>query len=274
MKLAVLIKQVPMVSELPWDRKTGELKREMAGGMMNPACRHALEAALRLKEKHGGEIGVISMGPPAAEEVLREALALGADRAWLLCDPGFAGADTLATSYALARAVSVLEPGFDLLLLGCQTADSETGQVGPQVAAELDVPSATYVEELSVDEGSKKVKASRVQDGFLEKLEMDFPAVLSISTHRYHPRDVSMIGLAAAFDQGEFSVLSPADIWCDLTQVGRVGSGSRIAKVYSPTADHKGELISGAPKKIVSTLLEKYGDRMAGLIGRDLGGGK
>ena len=131
MKLVVFMKQVPAVSELPWNPKTGSLRRDRAQGMMNPACRHALEAALRLKEAHGGEITAISMGPPSAEEILRQAMALGADRAVLLSDRRLAGADTPATSYTLSLAVRAMCPGFDLLLLGSHTTDSETGQVGP-----------------------------------------------------------------------------------------------------------------------------------------------
>jgi electron transfer flavoprotein beta subunit len=134
MNMVVCIKQVPMVSELPWDPATGTLRREMSEGMMNPACRHALEAALQLKALHGGTVTVMSMGPPMAEEVLRQAIALGADRGLLISDPLMAGADTYATSLTLARAIKVYCPCFDLILCGCQTSDSETAQVGPQVA--------------------------------------------------------------------------------------------------------------------------------------------
>ena len=98
MNLVVCLKQVPMVTELPWDEKTGTLRRDLAAGMMNPACKHALEAALQIKEKYSANITAITMGPAAAQEILREALALGADRAILICDKLLAGSDTFATS--------------------------------------------------------------------------------------------------------------------------------------------------------------------------------
>ena len=114
LKLVVCIKQVPMVTELPWDEKTGTLRRDLAAGMMNPACKHALEAALQIKEKFSAKITVITMGPPAAEEVLREALALGADEAILICDRLLAGSDTYATSLILKEAIKKKCPKFDL----------------------------------------------------------------------------------------------------------------------------------------------------------------
>ena len=138
LKLIVCIKQVPMVSELPWDSKTGTLKRDMAEGMMNPACKHALEAALQIKNHHLAHITTLSMGPPMAEEILRESLAMGADRGILLTDPRMAGADTLITSYTLARAIIKECPDFDLILCGCHTSDSERSRsagAGPECSA-------------------------------------------------------------------------------------------------------------------------------------------
>jgi len=150
LKLVVCVKQVPRVTELPWDEKTGTLRRELAAGMMNPACKHALEAALQIKEYLSATVTVITMGPPAAEEVLREALALGADRAILICDQLLAGSDTFATSLVLKEAIKKKCPKFDLILCGTYTADSETAQVGPQLAEELDLPAAAYVEKLEI----------------------------------------------------------------------------------------------------------------------------
>ena len=140
LKLIVCVKQVPMVSELPWESRTRTLRRDLAEGMLNPACSHALEAALQLKEKVGAHITVITMGPPMAEEVLFEALALGADRGVLLTDRRMAGSDTFATSFILARAIEKTCPDFDLVLCGCYTSDSETSQVGPQLVEELNIP--------------------------------------------------------------------------------------------------------------------------------------
>jgi electron transfer flavoprotein beta subunit len=118
--------------------------------MMNPACKHAVEAALQLGETHGASVTVLTMGPPVAEEVLREALAMGAHRAILICDRMLAGSDTYATSFVLARAIQKEVPGCDLILCGAYTSDSETAQVGPQLAEELKLPAAAYAEHLGI----------------------------------------------------------------------------------------------------------------------------
>ena len=150
LNIVVCIKQVPMVTELPWDEKTGTLRRDLAAGMMNPACKRAVEAALQIKEKQHASLTVITMGPPVAEEVLREALAMGADRGILICDPMLKGSDTYATSFVLAEAIKKESPDCDLILCGAYTSDSETAQVGPQLAEELSVPAAAYVENLDI----------------------------------------------------------------------------------------------------------------------------
>jgi electron transfer flavoprotein beta subunit len=268
MNLIVFIKQVPMVSELPWDKRTGRLKRERSEGMMNPACRHALEVALELKDRHGGDITVISMGPPAAEEVLREALAMGADRAVLLSDPRLAGADTPATSYTLSLAVRAVCPDYDLLLLGCHSSDSETGQVGPHLAEELGLPGPAYVESLEVE--GRTLTVERYCDGFWETLEMDLPALVTITTQGRTPRDIPLSGMERAFAPSRLTVLNATDLKADLSLVGWAGSASRILRVYSPTADKKGLVMSGAPKKCAAELLDRFGDRLVGLIGKDL----
>ncbi|KMY67956.1 hypothetical protein AAU61_08925 [Desulfocarbo indianensis] len=270
MRIVVFVKQVPAVSELPWDAKTGQLRREAAEGMMDPAAKRALEAALRLKDAHGAQVIVISMGPPSAEETLREAVAMGADRGFLLCDPRLAGADTLATSYTLARAVGALSPDFDLILLGCHSADSETGQVGPHLAEELGLPAAAYVEKMALK--GRKLTVERVSDGWLETLEMDLPALLTVTARAFRPRPVPMTGLEQAFGQGEVFILSAADLRADPEHVGWAGSAGRIIKIYAPAAQKKGELIQGTPKACVRELMARFGDRLGGLLAKDLSG--
>lgn len=270
MKLVVLVKQVPMASELPWDASSGRLKREQSAGMMNPACKHALEAGLRLKQSEGGLLTVVSMGPPQAEEVLREALALGADEAVLVSDPRLAGADTLATSAALAAAVHAIRPDFDLLLLGCRTSDSETGQVGPQLAEELDLAAVFEVEHMELT--GRSLTVHRVSDDFLETLELTLPALLTITTQEFLPRDTPLAGVERAFAQAEIRVMDMAAINADPARVGAAGSAGTILRVYSPTGQKKGVLLKGAVKKMAQDLLERHGDRLGGLIGKDLGG--
>ena len=268
LKIVVCIKQVPMVSELPWNPKTGTLKRELAEGMMNPACAHALEAALQVKSKHGGHTTAISMGPPMAEEVLFEAIAMGADEGILLCDTAMAGGDTSATSYTLARTIEKQCPDFDLILCGCYTSDSETSQVGPQLAEELDVPAAAYVEEFEIDGG--RVRMQRISDNFLEIMEMALPGLMTIMTRSYVPRYPTLGGMDEAFEKPQIKTFNARDLDLDLSVIGRKGSPTKIINVYSPTAEKKNVVLKGTARKVVNEIFAEYGDKIAGAIGKDL----
>lgn len=268
LNIVVCIKQVPMVSELPWNPKTGTLRRELAEGMMNPACAHALEAALQLKNQHNSEITAITMGPPMAEEVLYEAIAVGADRGVLLTDQAFAGADTYATSYTLARTIQMQCPDVDLILCGSHASDSETAQVGPQIAEELDIPAAAYVEEFEIT--GRTVRMQRVSDNFLEIMEMKLPGLITIMTRSHAPRYPSLEGLSDAFEQPHIKILGADDIDLDRDKIGRDGSPTRIINVYSPTAEKKNVVLKGTAKKVAAAILDKYGEKISGAIGKDL----
>lgn len=257
-----------MVSELPWDSKKGTLKRELAEGMMNPACKHALEAALLLKNQYGAHITALTMGPPMAEEVLREAIAMGTDRGILLSDPLMAGADTLATTYTLARVIEKECKDFDLILCGCNTSDSETAQVGPQLIEELSIPGATYIDQFELRENVLRMQ--RTADGFLETLEMDLPGLITLSTEHYTPRYASMTGLQDAFSDNQITQLGIADLGIDPELTGHKGSPTRILDVYAPSAEKDNIVLSGSPRKIVETLFEKFEDKIGGAIGKDL----
>lgn len=268
LNIVVCLKQVPMVSELPWDPATGTLRRELAEGMMNPACRAALEAALRIREIQGGEITALTMGPKMAEEVLREAIALGADRGVLLNDRGMAGADTSATSFTLARAIEHACPGFDLILCGFASSDSDTAQVGPQLAEELDIPGVGYVDEISVS--GRTVRVQRLSDNFLETLEMDLPGLITVTSGAYVPRHVPMGGLQAAFDRADIATLDAASLGLDPDRIGARGSATRILNVASPLAGKKNIVLTGTPKRIAEQLFERFDDKIGGAIGKDL----
>ena len=257
-----------MVSELPWNRKTGTLKRELAEGMMNPACAHALEAALQIKSKHGAVITAITMGPPMAEEVLYEALAMGADNGILLSDPAMAGGDTYATSYTLGQTIKTQCPNFDLVLCGCFTSDSETSQVGPQLAEELDIPAAAYVEDFEIN--GRKVRMQRVSDNFLEIMEMTMPGLMTVMTRSFVPRYPTLGGLDDAFEQPHIQIFKAKDLGLDEKAIGRRGSPTRIINVYSPTADKKNVVLKGTAKKVVDDIFATYGDRISGVIGKEL----
>jgi electron transfer flavoprotein beta subunit len=268
LKLIVCIKQVPMVSELPWDSKTGTLKRDMAEGMMNPACKHALEAAIQIKSRHGAHITTLSMGPPMAEEILRESLAMGADRGILLTDPRMAGADTLITSYTLARAIMKECPDFDLILCGRQTSDSETAQVGPQLAEELDIAAVANVEQIRISGG--RVRMQRESDDFQETLEMDMPGLITVTTTGYPPRYAPMSGLQDAFGAGDILLRNMEQIGLESATVGMKASPTRILDVYSPTARKKNIVLKGTAIKSVEALFDQFGDKLSGAMAKDL----
>lgn len=268
LKMVVCIKQVPMVSELPWDPKSGTLRRNVAEGMMNPACANALEAALQIKRRYEGEIVAISMGPPMAKEVLFEAVAMGADRGILLSDPQMAGGDTFVTSYTLAQAIKKECPDFDLILCGCYTSDSETAQVGPQLAEELDIAAVAYVEQLDIKDRTALIR--RLSDDFIETLEMYLPGLVTVTPQANTPRYPQLGGLETAFDQPDIKVLGAGDLSLDPEKIGIKGSPTKIINVYSPTAEKKNVMLKGTAKKIVDEIFEKYGDRISGAIGKDL----
>jgi len=257
-----------MVTELPWDSQTGTLRRDMAEGMMNQACKHALEAALKLKEAYGGHITAVSMGPPQAAEVLYESIAMGADRGVLISDPALAGCDTLATSYTLGCAIKKVCPDFDLILCGCYTSDSETAQVGPQLAEELDIPEAAWVEYMEVK--GRVLGLSRLADGYLENLEFDLPGLVTISTKRYLPRYVSFSDINAAFDNPEIITLDARGIQVDPDKSGAKGSPTKILSVKSLKSGKNNTVLQGQPKKMAQELFEKFGERIEGAIGKDM----
>ena len=268
LNLVVCIKQVPMVSELPWNPKTGTLKRELAEGMMNPACAHALEAALQIKSRHGGKITGVTMGPPMAEEVLYEAIAMGADHGILLSDPAMAGGDTFATSFTLARTIETQCPDFDLILCGCFTSDSETAQVGPQLAEELDIPAAAYVEQLEIK--GRKVHMQRISDNFLEIMEMKLPGLMTVMDRVYAPRYPSLEGLIDAYERPQIKTLGVKDLGLDTDAVGQHGSPTKIINVYSPTAEKQNVVLKGTAKKVVDEIFNKCGEKISGAMGKDL----
>jgi electron transfer flavoprotein beta subunit len=270
LNLIVCLKQVPMVTELPWDEKTGTLRRDLAYGMMNLACMHALEAALQIKEKYPAVITAITMGPPAAEEVLREALALGADRSIHICDRIFAGSDTYATSLILAQAIKQECKDYDLILCGSYTSDSETAQVGPQIAEELDLPAAAYIEKLEIRDRTLRVR--RLVDNFRETLEMEFPALVTVSMENYQPRYTKLAGLENAFDHGNIKILDGAALGFTSSAIETDGSRTKVRKVFLRKAQKENVLLAGAAAIVVNEFLNRYESKISWAIGKDIEG--
>ena len=257
-----------MATELPWDAKSGTLRRDLSDGMMNPACKHALEAALTIKQRHGAHITAITVGPPMAEEILREAIAMGADRCLMLTDRAMAGSDTHITSYILARAIEIFCPDFDLILTGCHTTDSETAQVGPQLAEELNIPGISYADHLELE--SRTIRIKRFSDHFLETLETELPCLVTVNTGHYLPRYIPLSGLQDAFTDLNILAVSASDLGLDPDTIGMKGSPTRIIDVFAPRAHKENILLTGAPKKIVEELFERFESRIGGVIRKDL----
>ncbi len=257
-----------MVTELPWDEKTGTLRRELAAAMMNPACKHALEAALQIKEKFSANITVMTMGPPAAQEVLREALALGADEAILICDRLLAGSDTFATSLVLKAAIKKRCPKFDLILCGAYTADSETAQVGPQLAEELDLPAAAYIEKLEIS--GRTLRVRRLMDNFRETLEMEFPALVTVSMENYKPRYTGLAGLENAFDKNEIIVLNAKALGLSAATIASKGSRTKVRRVFLRKMQKGNVVFQGTASAVVAEFLDKYQRKIGTTIGKSI----
>ena len=215
LNIIVCIKQVPMVSELPWDSKTGTLRRELAQGMMDPASRRALEAALDIKETTPARISAVTMGPPMAQEVLYEAIALGADAGILLTDRKMAGADTCLTSFILGELIRREFADFQILFCGSQSSDSETGQVGPQLAEELGIPDIGYARRVTIRDGF--VEVERHVDDYFEILEMDLPGLVTVDLSAYKPRYATLEGVQAAFESTDIRIMDAGDLGLDKT---------------------------------------------------------
>lgn len=257
MNVVVCLKQVPDTTEVKIDPKTGTLMREGVPSIINPDDKNALEEALKLKDDFNARVTVISMGPLQAEVALREALAMGADEAILISDRAFAGADTLATSYALAAALQKLE--YDIVLVGRQAIDGDTAQVGPEIAEHLGIPQVTYVEKVQVD-GNELIVRKAWEDGY-EVLRVGMPVVLSAIKELNVPRYMHMSGIFEAFKK-EIKTWTADDIDVDDSLLGLSGSPTKVKKSAAKEPKGAGELVDKpaeeAAECIVSKLKEKH----------------
>lgn len=257
MKIIVCIKQVPDTTEVRLDPKTGTLIRDGVPSIINPDDKAGLELALELKDKNGAHITVISMGPPQAEEVLRESFAMGVDRAILLTDRKFAGADTLATSNALAAAIRGLE--YDLIITGRQAIDGDTAQVGPQIAEHLDLPQVSYLEKLDYKDGVFTIRKA-LEDGY-QILEVDSPCLVTVLSTANKPRYMSVQGIMEAFEK-EVEVWGVDKIEVDETKLGLKGSPTKVKKAFAKGLKASGEVYEvdtdEAVGLIISKLKEKF----------------
>jgi electron transfer flavoprotein beta subunit len=254
MDIVVCIKQVPETTDIGWDPQTGSLIREAVPGILNPNDKNALEVALELREKHGGFITALSMGPPQAEEALREALSMGIDRGILLSDSLFAGADTLSTSYTLGLALEKIAQ-FDLILCGKESSDGMTAQVGPQLAELLNLPQLTCAIEITVNGSAVKIK-QKLEDGF-RILETCPPALITVEREINRPRIPAMDSIIEAYRDKEVQVWAGEDLGGHTERFGLKGSPTRSRKVYSKKVK-KGEvtILEGGPDEAAKELIQ------------------
>ena len=260
--IVVCIKQVlhsDYYSKARIDPITKTLKREEYPAIMNPLDKHALEAALQIKDEQGGRVTVISMGPPQTEEALREALAMSADDAALLCDRAFAGADTLATSFALAAGIRTIHR-VDLILCGNETSDSGTGQVGPQLAVFMDIPAITYVRKIELFEDFTIRVKRTIESGYLV-METQLPALLAVVKEVNTPRYPSLVGIADAAKK-PIRRLTAKDLNLNAAQVGVKGSPTETEEIFTPELKKRqGEILEGSPEEVSKQLVLKLRER-------------
>lgn len=257
MNIVVCLKQVPDTNEVKIDPVKGTLIREGVPSIINPDDKNALEEALVLKESKGGKVTVISMGPPQAKDALREALAMGADEAILITDRAFAGADTLATSHALAGALKKLD--YDIVFAGRQAIDGDTAQVGPEIAEHLGIPQITYVEKVNID--GDKIKVRKAWEDGYEDLTVKAPVLLTAIKELNVPRYMHMKNIFNVFKQ-EVKVWTANDIGVDKALLGLSGSPTKVKRSATKEAKGAGEVVNKPFKEAaayaVSKLKEKH----------------
>jgi electron transfer flavoprotein beta subunit len=265
MHIIVCIKQVPDTTEVKIDPQTNTLIREGVKSIINPFDLYAIEEGIRLKEKLGGGVTVLTMGPPQAEAALREAISMGADKAILLSDRLFAGSDTLATSYTLACAIKKAG-SFDLILCGKQAIDGDTAQVGPGISAHLDIPQVAYVKKIreialdyKEDPDKEEFKGFAVvermtEEGF-EVIRTTLPCLFTVVKEINEPRLPSLRGIMIA-RKSAITTWKAEDLNVDLERIGLNGSPTQVVRIFSPPSRKVGQIFTGDVQEAVDKLVE------------------
>jgi electron transfer flavoprotein alpha/beta subunit len=257
MEILVCVKQVPDTTEVKIDPVTNTLIRQGVPSIVNPFDKNAVEAAIQLKEKHGGKVTVISMGPPQAKDALKECLAMGADAAALISDRAFGGADTLATSYTLAAGIRKLGH-FDMILCGKQAIDGDTAQVGPEIAEYLDIPQITYVAKVEV--AGDTVRVEREHEEGYEIIEAKLPVLLTVVKSINEPRLPTVKGTMKA-NRTEIPVITVNDVEVDPDRLGLKGSPTQVRRIFTPQQRKQGEIIqAGSARESVAVLIQKLAE--------------
>jgi electron transfer flavoprotein beta subunit len=254
MNIIVCVKQVPGTTEIKIDPDTNTLVREGVESIINPFDTYALEEGVRLRERYGGKVTAISMGPPQAEVALRETISLGADEAVLLSDRAFAGSDTV-----LSRAISRMAE-YDLVVCGRQTLDGDTGQVGPELSEMLGLPFVAYVSKVEeIADGVIRVQRM-VEEGY-EVVEAALPAVITVVKEINVPRLPSLRGSMKA-KTAAIPVWTATDIGAEPDKAGIAGSPTRVVRVFFPRRTRASEMLQGSVEQQVEQLVEKLGEML------------
>jgi electron transfer flavoprotein alpha/beta subunit len=253
MKIVVCIKQVPDTAEVRINPETGTLIREGMPGIINPFDMHAIEAGLNIREKTGGKVTVITMGPPQAESALRDAISMGADDGLLLCDRAFAGSDTWATSFTLSKAIGKL--GADIIICGKQAIDGDTAQVGPETAEFLNIPHISYVRKIE-DVNESSIRVQRMMDEGYDVVESPFPVLLTVVKELNEPRLPSLKGKMAA-KKAVIQKWGASDILADENDIGLKGSPTQVKNIFTPEARSGRKMLEGTPEEQIDALLQE-----------------
>jgi len=259
-KIVVCIKQVPDTEQaVKIDPETKTLMREGVESITNPFDEFAVEEGLLTKEKYGGEVHVLSMGPPQAKDVLKNAYAVGSDYVYLISDRAFAGADTWATAYTLAGAIKKIGD-FDLVICGMEATDGNTAQVGPGIATQLNIPQLTYVDKVvEIDPENKKIKVERLLEDGKDIVEAKLPALITVVKDINEPRLPSLFGIKKAAKL-DIPTWTADDLPVDKEKLGLKGSPTEVIKVFSPEVRAGGEILEGDIPEAASTLVDKLMD--------------
>ncbi len=260
MEIFVAIKQVPDTDKVKMDPETGTMVREGVEAIINPLDLYAIELAIQLKEKHGGTVTVFTMGPPSAEKALREAMAMGCDRGVLITDRAFSGSDTWATSYTLSAAVKKIGP-FDIILAGERATDGDTGQVGPCLAAWLNIPIISYVGmmELEAEENNllqeRKIKVRRLVEGGYQVLEVELPCLLTVLKEVATPRLPTLRGKKFARTT-PLTIYGANDLDLDQNFLGLRGSPTKVTKIFYPKMTRSGTVVRARDENEIDTAID------------------
>ncbi len=273
MNIIVCIKQVPETTQVRINPETNTLMREGVKSIINPFDMYAIEEAVQLKERFGGKVTIVTMGPPQADAAIREAISMGADEGYLVCDRAFAGSDTWATSYTLAGAIKKIG-AFDLIICGKQASDGDTAQVGPGISTHLNIPQVTYVKKIeeasdqpagsglaSDSQSHKLMKVERMLEEGYEIIETPLPALLTVVKEINEPRIPSLKGLMRA-KSAKITMLTQKELDLDPQQIGLCGSPTQVVKIFTPAPRVGGQMLKGEIPDIAKQLVDLVKDEV------------